>query len=114
MNQTKRFSFALIASVFASTLQGRAEETTAFTFLGYVRAEQIRACTASSSKCHEDFDKLALFADRLDVREKMAEALEQSGDKEKAFEARRQIASDAVMLDSLLDFLIILYKKSKE
>jgi len=113
MSRTKCAPLALVVTVFVSTLQGRSEEATAFTFLGYVRAEQIRACTVVPSKCHEDFDKLALFAEQLDAREKMAEVLEQSGDKEKALEARRQITSSAVMLDSLLD-LLILYWKNKE
>jgi len=111
MSQTYFPLFVLIASGFASTLQGRAEETTTFTFSKYVQAERIRACADSPSSCHEDFDKLALIAERLDAHEKLAEAFEKTGQKEKALEARRQIASGAVMLDVLLDSVIILYRK---
>jgi hypothetical protein len=111
MNQTHFALFVLIASGFATTLQSRAEESTPFTFSNYVRAERIRVCADAPSSCHEDFNKLALIAERLDAHEKVAEALEQSGEKEKALEARRQITSDAVMLDSLLDWLIILHKR---
>jgi hypothetical protein len=115
MNQTYFALLVLIAFGFASTLQGQAEDTTAFTFSNYVRAERTRACADSPrSSCHEDFDKLALIAERLDAHEKVAEALEESGEKEKALEIRRQITSDAVMLDFSLDSLIIFHKKRAE
>jgi DNA-binding ferritin-like protein len=114
MAQTHFPLFVLIASGFALTLQGRAEEVTTFTFSTYVQAERIRACGDSPSSCHEDFDKLALIAERLDANEKVAEAFEKSGDKEKALEVRRQITSSAVMLDSLLDLLITLHKKGAQ
>jgi len=111
MNQTHSALFVLIASGFATTLQSRAEETTTFTFSNCVRTERIRVCADSASICHEEFNKLALIAERLDAHENVAEAFEQSGEKEKALEVRRQIASDAVMLDSLLDWLITLHRK---
>lgn len=83
MNEIRFALFVLIASGFATTLKGRAEEATTFTFSSYVRAERIRVCADSASSCHEDFNKLALTAERLDAHEKVAEALEQSGEKEK-------------------------------
>lgn len=111
----KQLHFALIIFIVAglvSISQSYAETFKEFTFSNYVKAERIRACAeAPIPGCEEDFDKLALIAERLDAQERNVEALEKSGETEKALEMRRQIAADAVMLDFLLDSLILLYKK---
>ena len=111
----KQLHFAVIISIvagFISISRSHAETVREFTFSNYVKTERIRACTESPIPgCDGDFDKLALIADGLDAQEKIAEAFEKSGEKEKALEMRRQIVADAVMLDLLLDSLILLHRK---
>lgn len=112
----KQLHFAVIIFIVAglvSTSRSHAEAVKEFTFSNYVKTERIRACTEPPIPgCEEDFGKLALIAEQLDAQEKIAEALEKSGEKIDALELRRQIVADAVMLDSLLDSLILLHKKS--
>jgi hypothetical protein len=111
MKQLQFAAVFFIVAGFVSISQSHAEATQ-FTFLSYVKTERIRACAESSiPSCDEEFNKPALIAEQLDAQEKIAEAFEKSGEKEKALEMRRQIVADAVMLDLLLDSLILLHKK---
>jgi hypothetical protein len=111
----KQLHFAatiFIVAGLVSISRSHAETVREFTFSNYVKTERVRACTESPiPSCDGDFDKLVLIAERLDAQEKIAEAFENSGEKEKALEIRRQIIADAVMLDFLLDSLILLHKK---
>ena len=111
MNQTNFAVIILIVAGFVSIPQSHAEIATEFTFSTYVKTERMRACAESPiAICDEDFDKLAPIAERLDTQEKIAEAFDKSGEKEKALEVRRQIVAGAVMLDLFLDSLILLHK----
>jgi hypothetical protein len=111
----KQLNFAVIIFIVAglvSSSRSHAETAKEFTFSNYVKTERIRACTESPiPNCDGDFDKLALFAERLDAQEKIVEAFDKSGEKERALEMRRQIVADAVMLDLFLDSLILLHKE---
>jgi hypothetical protein len=112
MNQTHFVVVILIVAGFVSLPKSHAETATEFTFSTYVKTERMRACAESPiAICDEDIDKLALVAEQLDAQEKIAEAFDKSGEKEKALEMRRQIVANAVMLDFCLDSLIVLHKE---
>lgn len=113
MNRTQ---FVVITSFFLGlSISQSHSETTAKFFSKYVNAERVRVCADSSiPTCNQDFGKPARLAERLDAQEKIAKALENGGENEKALQMRRQILVDAIVLDFLLDSLIVLHQKGQD